>query len=176
MIVFVTATRVIWYPPLFPNKTQYFMNIICFQSYTSHTCCSATLFMKYSIMLQYYVSHRLCTVFCFAVFCLGYMNSLMLYWSIFFRVTSRPLGQSYDCPSASETTLKDMGCIDGYQTVTTCKQCAYFMGCTWHVYHVLWSIERCTCVFTVPQACWLDVWSKLSSQPSASWYYCRRTA
>ena len=28
---------------------------------------------------------------------------------ISFRVTSRALGQSYDCPSASEVTLKDMG-------------------------------------------------------------------
>ena len=34
------------------------------------------------------------------------------YWQIlpiFFRVTSLVLGQSYDCPSASEVTLKDMG-------------------------------------------------------------------
>ena len=28
---------------------------------------------------------------------------------IFFRVASLALGQSYDCPSASEATLKDMG-------------------------------------------------------------------
>ena len=28
-----------------------------------------------------------------------------------FRVTSLALGQSYDCPSASEVTLKDMGVI-----------------------------------------------------------------
>ena len=30
---------------------------------------------------------------------------------IFFKVTSLALGQSWDCPSASETTLKDMGKI-----------------------------------------------------------------
>ena len=38
-------------------------------------------------------------------------------WSpIFFRVASLALGQSYDCPSASEATLKDMGKTDLYQT------------------------------------------------------------
>ena len=30
-------------------------------------------------------------------------------WPISFRVTSLALGQSYDCPSASEVILKDMG-------------------------------------------------------------------
>ena len=30
-------------------------------------------------------------------------------WPISFRVTSLVLGQLYDCPSASEVTLKDMG-------------------------------------------------------------------
>ena len=32
-----------------------------------------------------------------------------LIWSISFRVTPLELGQSYDCPSASEVTLKKMG-------------------------------------------------------------------
>ena len=35
----------------------------------------------------------------------------MVYLSIFFRIASLALGQSYDCPSASEVTLKDMGKI-----------------------------------------------------------------
>ena len=33
-------------------------------------------------------------------------------FSTFFKVTLLALGQSYDCPSASEVTLKDMGKID----------------------------------------------------------------
>ena len=36
----------------------------------------------------------------------------------FFMVASLALGQSYDCPSASEATLKDMGKIDSSQTTT----------------------------------------------------------
>ena len=35
-----------------------------------------------------------------------------------FRVASLALGQSFDCPSASEATLKDMGKINQYQTTT----------------------------------------------------------
>ena len=35
-----------------------------------------------------------------------------------FRVASLVLGQSYDCPSASEATLKDMGKINWYQTTS----------------------------------------------------------
>ena len=31
-----------------------------------------------------------------------------MYLSIFFRIASLALGQSYDCPSASEATLKNM--------------------------------------------------------------------
>ena len=37
---------------------------------------------------------------------------------IFFRVTSLALGQSHDCPSAGEVTLKDMGKIDLYPATT----------------------------------------------------------
>ena len=41
---------------------------------------------------------------------------------ISFRVISQALGQSYDCPSAREATLKDMGqiCLD--QTTTKCNK------------------------------------------------------
>ena len=41
-----------------------------------------------------------------------------LYLLIYFRVASLVLGQSYDCPSASEVTLKYMDKIDQYQTTT----------------------------------------------------------
>ena len=45
-----------------------------------------------------------------------------MYLPISFRVTSLALGQSYDCPSASEVTLKDMGKINKYQTTTKHKK------------------------------------------------------
>ena len=36
---------------------------------------------------------------------------LHLHWGNHIRITSLALGQSYDCPSASEVILKDMGKI-----------------------------------------------------------------
>ena len=42
----------------------------------------------------------------------------MIVCSISFRVDSLALGQSYNCPSASEVTLKDMGKTDKSQTTT----------------------------------------------------------
>ena len=38
--------------------------------------------------------------------------------TISFRVASQALGQSYDCPSASEVTMKDMGKINQYLSPT----------------------------------------------------------
>ena len=40
-----------------------------------------------------------------------------------FRDASLALGQSYDCPSASEVTLKYMGQIGRYLTTTKHKRC-----------------------------------------------------
>ena len=58
------------------------------------------------------------TVRYFVMFCHGYMiiyhHSQLIYLSISFRVASLALGQSYDCPSASEATLRDMGKTDQY--------------------------------------------------------------
>ena len=39
---------------------------------------------------------------------------------IYFRVASLALGQSYDCPSASKATLKDMDKIDRYTIGSMC--------------------------------------------------------
>ena len=43
---------------------------------------------------------------CFIVYGCGL---IMVGLPVSFRVASLPLGQSYDCPSASEATLKDKG-------------------------------------------------------------------
>ena len=44
------------------------------------------------------------------------------------RVASQALGQSYNCPRASEATLKDMGKINWYQTLAKRESCIYSMG------------------------------------------------
>ena len=46
---------------------------------------------------------------------------IWLIWPISFRVSSLALGQSHDCPSASEVTLKDMGHITQHQATTIHK-------------------------------------------------------
>ena len=46
---------------------------------------------------------------------------------IFIRVGSLAQGQSYDCPSASEATLKNRGKMNQYQTTTKREWFAYYM-------------------------------------------------
>ena len=54
---------------------------------------------------------------------------------IFFRVTSLSLGQSYDCPSDSEVTLKDiMGNNHPYQMKQTQWTVAIFLGIKWRLF------------------------------------------
>ena len=68
----------------------------------------------------------------FALFCCGYFISN--HWNhviklpISFRVASMALGQSYDCPSASEVTLKDMGKIDQHQNTAMHEPCGHSRG------------------------------------------------
>ena len=72
------------------------------------------------------MSHKIYTQFCCAILCCGFIISSlwchMIYLPIFFRVTSLALGQSWDCPSASEVTLKDMGKINLYLTTREHKK------------------------------------------------------
>ena len=55
----------------------------------------------------------------------------MMYLPMSLRVTSLALGQSYDCPSASGATLKDMGKINHYQAQTkqSVNHVLIFMDC-----------------------------------------------
>ena len=60
--------------------------------------------------------HDLVTVICFRVTSLCFLRLYysaywihMMCFPVFFRVASLALGQSYDCPRASEATLKNMG-------------------------------------------------------------------
>ena len=113
----------------------------------------------------YSISHEICTWFCCVLFYCGYMYSgtLLLhrhslyvfyqflwiyrpYFTISFRVTSLALGQSYDCPSASEVTLKDMGNIDHYQTTT--KHTCIFLVCLTDF------IDLCA----YDESCFVNVW------------------
>ena len=54
----------------------------------------------------YNTSQELCMCFFTLCFIMGCLQFIL---PIFFRVTSLALGQSYDCPSASEATLKNNG-------------------------------------------------------------------
>ena len=65
--------------------------------------------MKYAVLL------------CFVSFCwyYSYWGIHVIYLPIFFKIISLALGKSYDCPSASEATLKEMGRIS--QCLTTTK-------------------------------------------------------
>ena len=77
------------------------------------------------------IMHTVQTSLCCIVF------SYTLIWPISFRITSMALGQSYDCPSASEVILKDMGkCITWihkhwwHNQNKALKPCGYSMGYT----------------------------------------------
>ena len=57
--------------------------------------------------------HVMWNIYMFFLFCLCSNCKWIhvIFSPIFFRVTSLALGQSYDCPSVSEATLKNMGNI-----------------------------------------------------------------
>ena len=89
------------------------------------------------ILRQNSASHNICMQFCSALFCCGYSIRTCVYYcdgfTYIFRVTSLALGQSYDCPSASEVTLKDMGKsgpTEPQQNTAEHKPYSYFMGYT----------------------------------------------
>ena len=72
------------------------------------------------------LSHKICTVaFCCSCIIISWFAGFF-FLPISFRVTSLALRQSYDCLSASEVTLKDMGKIR-HLTKTKHKSCAYFL-------------------------------------------------
>ena len=48
-------------------------------------------------------------MFGWSVYIMSYQINLVISTAKFFRVASLALGQSYDCPSACEVILKDMG-------------------------------------------------------------------
>ena len=75
-------------------------------------------------------SHEICTQIYHTLFLIHHSTFIHVnYLSIFFRVASLALGQSYDCPRASEVTLNDMGKIKAYQT-TSKHNSSKFLGCT----------------------------------------------
>ena len=58
--------------------------------------------LKPGLLVSQYIPRIMHTI---RVLCCGYVELIL---PIFFRITSLALGQSYDCPSASEVTVKDM--------------------------------------------------------------------
>ena len=63
-------------------------------------------------------------VLCFVVV----ISSVVSCLPISFKVASLALGQSYDCPSAREVTLKDMGKIDQKQKKAQAVRIPYIIG------------------------------------------------
>ena len=73
---------------------------------------------KFSLYVQYVPQHIHMVLLCFILFWWYSWWIHELYLPIFFRVASLALGQSYDCPSASEVTLNDMIKIDHQLLIT----------------------------------------------------------
>ena len=60
-----------------------------------------------------------------------------MYLLIFFRAASLALGQSYDCPSASKVTLKDMGKTNLYQNTQKPQQSMNCMHSSWDIIYCM---------------------------------------
>ena len=65
-----------------------------------------------------------------------YFGSLW-FIAISFRVASLALGQSYDCPSASEATLKDMGKIRQYHTAIKRNKVQNCVHIIWRILYIV---------------------------------------
>ena len=83
-------------------------------------------------------------VLCFVAFIFSAPCEFHLFYSlIFFRVTSLALGQSYDCPSVSEVTLKDMVKSVGAKS----QQGANHVNSSWEVLKIWlerkWNTLKC---------------------------------
>ena len=83
--------------------------------------CLLPIDAKLFILKSYYISHQLFT---------------WLYFIHIHHDCFTALGQSYDCPSASEATMKNMGKTYLYLTTTKCSNCmhidkltVYYMHC-----------------------------------------------
>ena len=94
--------------------------------------------------------------------------------SIFFRVTSLSLGQSHDCPSASEATLKNMGKINKYHITARDKKIQTLMVSQYrNFFRITGSFCReSTHVFSSQRACDMDLmwllccWTQQAFQPT----------
>ena len=80
----------------------------------------------------------------------------MVYFLIFFRVACLALGQSHDCPSASEATLKDMGNFSQHLTTTKHKQSMNYVHNFEEVVHVTGNDTRLELPAVSPPA-WFNV-------------------
>ena len=79
------------------------------KSITYKLCTLYTSLIVWTVRPIKYALH-ICTFSC-STHEYGSLKIHMMYLPIFFRVASLALGQSYDCPSASEATLQDMGLL-----------------------------------------------------------------
>ena len=126
----------------------------------SSMCCLQRSLIDRDISEEYNIAYV--SWICSYLFPFGYIcRSLHLdddYFPIFFRVTSLALGQSCDCPNASEVTRKGMSSM-GWK-LTTAK---HNDACT-HI-HIFSFIFRVICCFRNPQCPTYDKAKKKSSVP-----------
>ena len=75
-----------------------------------------------------------------------------MHWKTSLRVPSLALGQSYDCPSASEGTLKDVDNIDHYKSTTQQQSMnCIFLISIYHMrgpYPVKWNLLMMSTIIT----------------------------
>ena len=67
----------------------------------------------------------------------------VMYIPILFKVALLPLGQSYDCPNASEVTLNSMGKINHCKTnpnQNNSRNVSIFGGCVIYIYIILFAL------------------------------------
>ena len=83
-------------------------------------------YISYTVICTWYILYMKCTwyipynmhlILLFLIF-INYQRCHVMHLPISFRVASLALGQSCDCPSANEATLKHMGKADWHQTTT----------------------------------------------------------
>ena len=81
--------------------------------------------LELGLQVHYSIYENGFVIFCFSVVILSVLSIIMIRLVLFFRITSLAFGQSYDCSSASEGILKDMGKIN--QNYSDCwPQCQWY--------------------------------------------------
>ena len=123
------------------------------------------------------ISHKICTQFWCAYFYLWFV--IRSHWTcvinlpIFLRIASQVLGQSYDCPSASEGTLKKMGntelCLTKTKQNAAWTVSIFSEMCCLGIHFPTTSRQHCWPGNLCGQ-CWMSVYSSWLPDEDNQWY------